>query len=170
MSVAKDYTKSEVLQKLRRQVALHGQKNIAESIGISQSFLCDVMKGRRAPTGELLVWLGFRGETVYRKLRREGSSLKAIERYDCTNGGAQFCQGCYTMTRDDDGDWMRYDAELVRDALRYRTLRILPSNRVIVLAGMAPDEIDRVLDRIAAIYAQNGAIDTAIAQADGGEG
>ena len=91
----------------------------------------------------------------------------AIERYDPDVSPS----GIYDrMARHRFGEWMRYDADLVRDAMRYRTLRILPSNRVIVLAGMAPDEIDRVLDRIAAIYAQNGAIDTAIAQADGGEG
>ena len=94
---------------------------------------------------------------------------KAIERYvphlDMRGDRRPFA----AMQPHADGSWMRFDAELVRDALRYRALRILPSNRVIVLAGMAPDEIDRVLDRIAAIYAQNGAIDTAIAQAEGGE-
>lgn len=95
---------------------------------------------------------------------------KAIERYSPTSALNELGDRYHYMIEQPAGSWMRYDAELVRDALRYRTLRILPSNRVIVLAGMAPDEIDRVLDRIAAIYAQNGAIDTAIAQADGGEG
>lgn len=97
---------------------------------------------------------------------------KAIERYDPRTKLSAQVRGQVDafMHPMEHGEWMRYDADLVRDAMRYRTLRILPSNRVIVLAGMAPDEIDRVLDRIAAIYAQNGAIDTAIAQADGGEG
>lgn len=31
-----------------------------------------------------------------------------MQRYDCTNGGAQFCQGCYTMTPDTDGDYVTY--------------------------------------------------------------
>lgn len=31
-----------------------------------------------------------------------------IQRYDCTNGGAQFCQGCYEMTPDADGDYVTY--------------------------------------------------------------
>ena len=35
------------------------------------------------------------------------------ERFDCTNGSAQWCYGCYTMTRDDLGDYVLaedYDA------------------------------------------------------------
>lgn len=40
-----------------------------------------------------------------------------MKRFDCTNGRAQFCYGCYTMTEDSDGDYVRYDdhaAELDR--------------------------------------------------------
>ena len=92
---------------------------------------------------------------------------KAIERFSPTSALNELGDRYHYMIEQPAGSWMRYDAELVRDAMRYRTLRILPSNRVIVLAGMAPDEIDRVLDRIAAIYAQNGAIDTAISQSEG---
>lgn len=39
-----------------------------------------------------------------------------VKRYDCTDGGAQFCQGCYTMEEESDrvdGNWVRaedYDA------------------------------------------------------------
>jgi hypothetical protein len=36
-------------------------------------------------------------------------SGKAVERFDCTNGGAQFCQGCYTMTVDSDGEYVRHE-------------------------------------------------------------
>lgn len=32
-----------------------------------------------------------------------------VLRYDCTSGGAQFCQGCYQMEPDSDGDWVRYE-------------------------------------------------------------
>lgn len=92
---------------------------------------------------------------------------KAIERFSPTSALNELGDRYHYMIEQPAGSWMRYDADLVRDAMRYRTLRILPSNRVIVLAGMAPDEIDRVLDRIAAIYAQNGAIDTAISQSEG---
>ena len=31
------------------------------------------------------------------------------KRYDCTNGGAQFCQGCYTMTENAHGDWVLFE-------------------------------------------------------------
>lgn len=36
-------------------------------------------------------------------------SSKAVERFDCTNGGAQFCQGCYTMTSDSEGEYVRHE-------------------------------------------------------------
>jgi hypothetical protein len=46
----------------------------------------------------------------------------SIERYDCTNGGAQFCSGCYTMTPRDDGEWVSFDdyqaLQAERDDLR----------------------------------------------------
>lgn len=34
---------------------------------------------------------------------------KAVERFNCTNGGAQFCNGCYTMTPDSDGEYVRHE-------------------------------------------------------------
>lgn len=33
-----------------------------------------------------------------------------VKRYDCTSGGAQWCQGCYTMEEESDrvdGNWVR---------------------------------------------------------------
>lgn len=36
-----------------------------------------------------------------------------VKRYDCTSGGARFCQGCYTMTETELGDYVAsedYDA------------------------------------------------------------
>lgn len=32
-----------------------------------------------------------------------------VKRYDCTSGGAQFCQGCYTMTQDELGDYVTFE-------------------------------------------------------------
>lgn len=32
-----------------------------------------------------------------------------VKRYDCTNGGAQFCQGCYRMDEDEQGDYVRWE-------------------------------------------------------------
>lgn len=37
----------------------------------------------------------------------------SVKRYDCTSGGARFCQGCYTMTETELGDYVAsedYDA------------------------------------------------------------
>ena len=36
-------------------------------------------------------------------------SRKAVERFDCTSGGAQWCQGCYTMTPGSDGEYVRHE-------------------------------------------------------------
>lgn len=41
--------------------------------------------------------------------------MNEVKRYDCTNGGAQYCQGCYQMTETPFGDYVRsedYDALL----------------------------------------------------------
>jgi len=39
------------------------------------------------------------------------------ERFDCTNGSAQWCYGCYTMTRDDLGDYvLAEDYDALRNA------------------------------------------------------
>ena len=36
--------------------------------------------------------------------------MSDVKRFDCTSGGAQFCQGCYTMTQDDEyGDYVLYE-------------------------------------------------------------
>jgi hypothetical protein len=46
------------------------------------------------------------------------SELPEVKRFDCTSGGAQFCQGCYTMTQDVDGDYVEYtDYESLRQRL-----------------------------------------------------
>lgn len=34
---------------------------------------------------------------------------KGVERFDCTSGGAQFCNGCYTMTPDSEGEYVRHE-------------------------------------------------------------
>lgn len=32
--------------------------------------------------------------------------MTEVTRYDCTNGKAQYCYGCYQMTEDSDGNWV----------------------------------------------------------------
>jgi uncharacterized coiled-coil protein SlyX len=34
---------------------------------------------------------------------------ETIERFDCGNNGYQWCQGCYTMNKDVDGEYVKYD-------------------------------------------------------------
>ncbi len=45
-----------------------------------------------------------------------GEKKAPVVRYDCTSGGAQFCQGCYTMEESDYGDYVTWEEymELVR--------------------------------------------------------
>jgi len=36
--------------------------------------------------------------------------MSDVKRFDCTSGGAQFCEGCYTMERDDEnGDYVLFE-------------------------------------------------------------
>ena len=34
--------------------------------------------------------------------------MSELKRFDCTSGGAQHCYGCYEMTEDAEGDYVRY--------------------------------------------------------------
>lgn len=58
-----------MLSELRRRIDAAGsQKAVAEAAGVSQQFLTDVLKGRRAPSGALINWLGYKREIVYRRI------------------------------------------------------------------------------------------------------
>jgi hypothetical protein len=38
------------------------------------------------------------------------SEEEQVKRFNCTSGGAQFCQGCYQMERDDEhGDYVSFE-------------------------------------------------------------
>lgn len=59
-------TQDQVLARLRAIVKTRRtQASLAEEIGISRSFLNEVIKGSRPPTGKILDYLGLRAETVY---------------------------------------------------------------------------------------------------------
>lgn len=58
---------------LGKRVEGTSQKEIAEKIGVSQQHLCDVLKGRRAPAGKVLDFLGY--EDVGKRYQ-----LKAVKR------------------------------------------------------------------------------------------
>ena len=60
----------DVLRHLEQEVGAAGsQKAVAEAAGVSQAFLTDVLKGRRALTGPLVKWLGYERVIAYRRLR-----------------------------------------------------------------------------------------------------
>ena len=80
----------------------------------------------------------------------------SIQRYDCTNGGAQFCQGCYTMTPDSDGVYVTYaDHLVIVDAL---SISRLAGDAQRVRAEKVETERDALRDRAARLV---GAIEAA---------
>lgn len=48
-----------------------------------------------------------------------------VKRYDCTDGGAQFCAGCYTMTEDSLGDYVKFDEYNAVELRVLEALRVL---------------------------------------------
>lgn len=50
-----------------------------------------------------------------------------VKRYDCTNGGAKYCQGCYQMSEHPEGDYV-----LAEDYDALRLERERPVNRAVV--------------------------------------
>ena len=65
--MAKHLTQDEVLAQLHGIIRTRTQSSLAGEIGISRSFLCEVMRGTRPPTGKILDHLGLRAQTVYIK-------------------------------------------------------------------------------------------------------
>ena len=71
-----EFTAEQVREKLwtaidpRRRPGRHTQLTLATAIGVSASFLCDVMHGRREPTGKVLEYLGLERVVVYRIPKR----------------------------------------------------------------------------------------------------
>ena len=60
-------TEQEVVAKMREIIKTRTQASLAAEIGISRSFLNEVIKGTRPPTGKILDHLGLRAQTVYIK-------------------------------------------------------------------------------------------------------
>jgi transcriptional regulator with XRE-family HTH domain len=65
--MAKHLTQDEVLAQLHSIIRTRTQSSLAEEIGVSRSFLCEVMRGTRPPTGKILDHLGLKAQTVYIK-------------------------------------------------------------------------------------------------------
>lgn len=64
-------------------------------------------------------------------------SGKAVERFNCTNGGAQFCQGCYTMKPDSEGEYVRHE-----DYAK------LEQQRAALVEALDPQTIEAIADEI----------------------
>ena len=66
-------TQSELVTWLRKRAALYSQKELAESLGLSESYLSDVLRGQRPPAGKLLAAIGYQAETRYVRVKGRGS-------------------------------------------------------------------------------------------------
>ena len=67
--MAKHLTQDEVLAQLHGIIRTRTQASLADKIGISRSFLNEVIKGTRPPTGKILDHLGLRAQTIYVKAK-----------------------------------------------------------------------------------------------------
>ena len=45
----------------------------------------------------------------WEKAQEVGGIRMTIKQYDCTNGGYQYCSGCYQMSQEEYGDHVRVD-------------------------------------------------------------
>ena len=62
-------TEQEVVAKMREIIKTRTQASLAAEIGVSRSFLNEVIKGTRPPTGKILDFLGLRAQTIYVKAK-----------------------------------------------------------------------------------------------------
>ena len=61
-------TEAQVIARLRhKQLSFMSQKHFARSLGVSDSFLSEVLRGRRPPTGPILDALGLVRVVTYRR-------------------------------------------------------------------------------------------------------
>ena len=58
-------TQDQVVARLCAIVKTRSQSSLAKEIGVSRSFVSQVIKGTHPPTGKILDHLGLRAKTVY---------------------------------------------------------------------------------------------------------
>lgn len=64
-------TKDKLLIGLRKYIREHGsQKAAARTLGVSPSFLSDVLKGKREPAGMMLTRLGYHRVVMYAEIEK----------------------------------------------------------------------------------------------------
>lgn len=51
---------ADVVRIIKAAVVLSNQKTVAKNIGISQQYLCDVLRGRRGLSDKMLAKIGYR--------------------------------------------------------------------------------------------------------------
>lgn len=65
-------TRDEVVSRLKVELGAGAQKEFAERVGISQQYLCDLLRSRRSPAGKVLEYLGIEAvEQLYRDMGRK---------------------------------------------------------------------------------------------------
>jgi len=67
LDVKRHMTLDDVLRMMKRQQGDRSQYALAKELGVSNQFLTDIFKGRRAPGKKLLSALGLTQRTIYEK-------------------------------------------------------------------------------------------------------
>lgn len=67
-------TSDEFIVWLHKEVESYGsQKALADSVGVSRSYICDILKGRREPGEAMLKRLGIRKTVHYTQIQESGT-------------------------------------------------------------------------------------------------
>jgi predicted transcriptional regulator len=61
-------TSRQIVQLLRNAVKMRSQREVADDLGLSPAFVCDVLKGRREVTERLARKMGYRKVVEFEKV------------------------------------------------------------------------------------------------------
>jgi predicted transcriptional regulator len=61
-------TTRQIVQLLRNAVKMRSQREVADDLGLSPAFVCDVLKGRREVTERLARKMGYRKVVEFEKV------------------------------------------------------------------------------------------------------
>ena len=65
------FTSEQIIRRLADDVAKRGsQTKLAEAIGVSKTYISDILKGKKEPSGRVLLYLGV--ERILRYVKRNG--------------------------------------------------------------------------------------------------
>jgi len=91
--------------------------------------------------------------------------MSEVKRYDCTNGRAQHCYGCYQMTETEHGAWVLdidYDAAQIELAALLEEL----ATQDRVLRSLVPDEHKSCTSPVGAVQNHIGDLEQRLADAE----